>query len=75
MKPLLSIAAFLIALLAWAAAVVDFILAKMVEIPRPYLVPARTFYAVYRSCQAYLSGQSTDWQTFRIREYPRPKHF
>lgn len=75
MKALLFIASFLVAVVAWAAAVVDCLLARISEIPRPYLVPTRTFYAAYRASRAYLTGQRIDWQTFRIREYPRPKYF
>lgn len=75
MKTLLLLPSLLVAIIAWAGAVVDFTLAKISEIPRPYLVPGRTFLAAFRTCQAYLSGQPLDLQTFRIRDYPRHKVF
>jgi hypothetical protein len=75
MKTLLSLTSFLVATIAWVGAVIDMSLAKIAHTPRPYLVPARTFFAVYRVTQAYLRGDPLNLRTFRIREYPRPNHF
>lgn len=75
MKTLRCLVAFSVAIIAWAVAVVDFILAKISTFPRPYLVPARTFFAAYRTCQAYLMGRPTHLETYRVREYPRYKYF
>lgn len=75
MKVLLFLPSLLVAIIAWAGAVVDFTLAKISEIPRPYLVPGRTFFAAFRTSQAYMMGQPLDLQTFRIRDYPRHKVF
>ncbi len=71
MKILFSLVSFLVAVAAWFGAVLDFLFAKLSDIPRPYLVPARTFLAAYRLSRAYLMGQRLDMQTFRIREYPQ----
>ena len=73
MKALLTVSSFLVAAIAWCGAVVDFFLAKISEIPRPYLVPARTFVAAFHATRAYLTGQPVDWHG--IRAYPRRRCF
>lgn len=75
MKALFFLASLLVALVAWAAAVVDSTFAWLVESPRSHLVPGRTFFAAYRICRAYLMREPINLQTFRIRDYPRQKGF
>lgn len=75
MKILFSIASFLVAVLAWCLAVLDYSLARMSEVPRSYLVPGRTFFATYRTTRAFLMGEPMNLETFRIRDYPRHKFF
>ena len=74
-KALFSLVSFVVAVIAWFVAAADFILAKLSDAPRPYLVPGRTFFAAYRATRAYLSGQPMNLHTFRIRDYPRYKYF
>lgn len=75
MKALVFLVSFLFALLAWAAAVVDYALAKVSLVQRPYLVPGRTFYAAFRVCGAYLRRQPIDRHSFRLRDYPHHRWF
>jgi hypothetical protein len=75
MKALYVLASLVLAVLAWAGATVDFLLARISELPRPYLVPGRTFHAVFRITYSYLCRRPLHTETFRIREYPRYRTF
>ena len=75
MKTLLSIIAFLVAVLAWIGAIADYTLAKIVVFPRPHLVPVRTFFAAFYATRAYLNGYPVDLNSFRFRDYPRRQLF
>lgn len=75
MKALVFLISLLAACIAWTGALVDFVLANVSDLPRPHLVPGRTFIAAYRITRAYLLGEPLQLQTFRFREYPRQKCF
>lgn len=60
----------LLALVAWLVAVVDFMLANISELPRPYLLPARVFRAAHYAIRAFIFGRRVRLQPFRIWRFP-----